>query len=317
MKRFFGNDSILKIFSFVIALIIWFYIIVVLDPAVEISVRDVPIRYVQQNALLEQGLSIVGESRETVEVRLKGSRKRLVNIYAENILATVDLSSVTKAGEHSLPINISAPYDYLEVVNKKPYTVDIAVDKLVEEKRNIRIKTNGNPEAGFIAGNAETNPKTVLLKGAASVISDISDVRISLDITNASRDINTVAVVELVDSKGNVIDETSELFELVSLDISKAEVFCPIMRLKTVPIKADLGFEIPEGTSVAVQPNTITIYGYGEDIEGIEEIKTAPITSLSELSSGKTVSCGIVLPENIKPRDDVATVNVKLSTAEQ
>lgn len=317
MKRFFGNDSILKIFSFVIALIIWFYIIVVLDPAVEISVRDVPIRYVQQNALLEQGLSIVGESRETVEVRLKGSRKRLVNIYAENILATVDLSSVTKAGEHSLPINISAPYDYLEVVNKKPYTVDITVDKLVEEKRNIRIKTNGNPEAGFIAGNAETNPKTVLLKGAASVISDISDVRISLDITNASRDINTVAVIELVDSKGNVIDETGELFELVSLDISKAEVFCPIMRLKTVPIKADLGFEVPEGTSVAVQPNTITIYGYAEDIEGIEEIKTAPITSLSELSDGKTVSCGIVLPENIKPRDDVATVNVKLSTAEQ
>lgn len=317
MKKFFGNDSILKIFSFVIAIIIWFYIIVVLDPPVEMNIRDIPIRYVQQNALLEQGLSIVDESRESVEIKLKGSRKRLVNIDSENILATVDLSSVTKAGKHSLPINIAVPYEYLEVVSKKPYTVDVTIDKLVEEKRNIRIKTNGNPEAGFIAGDAETNPKTVLLKGAASVISGISDVRISLDITNASKDINTVAKIELVDSDGNIIDENSEIAELVSADINKAEVFCPIMRLKTVPIKAECDIALPEGTSLAVQPNTITVYGYSEDIDEIEEIKTTKITSLSDLSGGKTISCGIVLPENIKPRDDVSSVNVKLSSAEQ
>lgn len=316
MKKFFGNDSVLKVFSFIIAIIIWFYIIVVLDPPVEMTIRDIPIRYIQQNALLEQGLSIVGESKGTVEIKLKGSRKRLVNIDSGNILATVDLSSITKAGKHSLPVNLSVPYEYLEVVSKKPYNVDVTIDKLVEEKRNIRVKTSGSPEAGFIAGDAETNPKTVLLKGAASVISRIADVRVSLDIANASEDLKTTAKIELVDADGKVIEDNNEIMELISSDINKAEVFCPIMRLKTVPIKANCDLELPEGASLSVQPNTITIYGYEEDVEGVEEILTAKITSLSEIKDGKTINCGIILPENIKPRDDVSTVNVKMSIAE-
>ena len=51
MKDFFLKDSVLKIISLIIAILLWIYIIAVVDPAVTITVRDIPIRYTNQNVL--------------------------------------------------------------------------------------------------------------------------------------------------------------------------------------------------------------------------------------------------------------------------
>lgn len=315
MKKFFERDSVLKIFSFVIAIIIWFYIIIVLDPPVVTVIRDIPIRYTQQNALLEQGLSIVDENASSVEIKLEGSRKRLVNINSKNISASVDLSSVSKAGTHTLPVTLAIPYDYLEVVSKKPDMVEVTVDKLVEEKRNIRVKTTGNPEAGYIAGTVELNPSTVLIKGAASVVSQISDVIVTVDVSKRKTDLTDTAEIQFIDSDGRTLQDDDEIFELISADISEVQLKCPIMKLKTVSIKADIDSALAEGETISVQPNTITIYGYEKDIEQIEEIMTQKI-SIETLRNEKIVNADIMLPENLKLRDNVTFVTVKLSNAE-
>ena len=312
MKKFFEKDSFLKIFSFIIAIIIWFYIIIVLDPPVVTVIRDIPIRYTQQSLLNDQGLSIVDENKASVEIRLEGSRKRLVNINSKNITASVDLSTVTKAGTHTLPVSITIPYEYLEVVSKKPDTIEVTVDKIVEEKRNIRVKTVGNPEAGYIAGTVEINPSTVLLKGAASVVGQISDVIVSVDVSKRKTDLTDTVKIELIDSEGRGIPADDEIFELLSADISEVQLKCPIMKLKTVPIKANLSAFAGTGETVSVQPNTITIYGYEQDVEQIEEIYTE-LVYMDKLRKDGSVNVGIRLPENLKLRDNVTSVIVKLN----
>ena len=314
MKKFFSKDYILKLVSFIIAIIIWCYIIIVLDPPVDVVVKDIPIRYVQQNALMDQGLSIVSESKSTLELKIRGSRKKLANVNSKNILATVDLSSVTKSGMQVLPIDLSIPYEYSEIVTKKPYNVELNIDKIVEEKRNIQVKTVGNPEPGYIAGTVIANPQTVLLKGAASVISRISSVRVSVDVNKANKDITEVEKIEFVDSSGNVITGDDEM-DLVSSDVLKVEIFCPIMKLKTVPIKADLSSHLPAGKTISIQPNAVTVYGYEEELSGIEEIKTTRV-SVNTLINAGSVSVDIRLPENLKLRDDVSSVTIKLNKAE-
>ena len=315
MKKFFANDSFLKVFSFIVAIIIWFYIIIVLDPPVEITVRDIPIQYIQQNTLLSQGLSVVDESKSAIELKLKGSRKKIVNINSKNVLATVDLSNVTKSGRHTLPINVSIPYDDTEIMNKKPLDVEVVIDKVVEEKRNIRIKTVGNPETGYIQGTPEVMPRTVLIKGAASVVSNISDVRVSIDINDKKEDVTDNVELELVDLAGNVIDEKDEIYDLISTDIVEAEVFCPIFKLKTVPIKLQLSSQLPQGSQAAVQPNMITLYGYEEDIDAVDDILTEQVDVQSLVNDGEK-SVELVLPENINLRDGVTSVTIKYSSAE-
>lgn len=315
MKSFFEKDSVLKIFSFIIAIIIWIYILIVLDPSVDTTIKDIPIKYTQQNALVNQGLSIVDENKETVEIKVNGSRKRLVNINSDNISATVDLSSVTTAGKHSLPIMLSVPYEHIEVLGKKPENVEITVDRLVEEKRNISVRIVGSPEPGYIAGAVELNSSTVLLRGAASVVKQISDVYVSVDVSKRKTDLFTTAKIEFLDSDGRLLSADSELFEYLSSDINETQLKCPIMMLKTVSIKPNLDRNVQAGETVSVQPNTLTIYGYEKDIENIEEILTEKI-SMETLKKDKKVSVALMLPENIKSRDNVNSVTVKYSSAQ-
>lgn len=315
MKSFFEKDSVLKVFSFIIAIIIWLYILIVLDPSVDTTIKDIPIKYTQQNALTDQGLSIVDENRETVEIKVNGSRKRLVNINAENITATVDLSSVTQAGKHSLPIMLSVPYEHIEIIRKKPDNVEITVDRLVEEKRNISVRIIGSPEPGYIAGTVELNSSTVLLKGAASVVKQISDVYVSVDVSKRKTDLFTTAKIEFLDSDGRLLSSESELFEYLSSDITETQLKCPIMMLKTISIKPNLDRKLQAGESVSVQPNTITVFGYKEDIENVEEVLTESV-SLDVLKKDKKLSAQLLLPEKLKSRDNVNSVTVKYSSAQ-
>lgn len=315
MKKFLGNDSFLKVFSFVIAIIIWFYIIIIVDPPVVYVVRDIPIRYVQQNNLNSMGLSIVNESVSKIDLKIKGSRKKIVNLDSKNVLATVDLSSVTKAGKHTLPINLTIPYDYNEILNDEPYSIDLVIDKIVEEKRNINVRTVGNPETGYIAGKPEINPQTILLRGAASYVSSVADVRVTVDINGKNKDVSDHFKIELIDSSGNIIDAKDSEIGFVSSDITKAEVMCPILRLKTVSIRPSFNGNLPNGKTVTIQPNALTIYGYEDVIENITEITTEPI-SVNSLLGGTIQSVGLNLPENINLRDSVTTVTVKLSNNE-
>ena len=98
MKDFFLRDSVLKIISFVIALLLWIYIIAVVDPSVDVTVKDIPIRYTNQNMIEDKNLCLINDSKATVELKIRGSRKRIANIDNKNIYATVDLATVGKTG---------------------------------------------------------------------------------------------------------------------------------------------------------------------------------------------------------------------------
>ena len=52
MKKMFASDNVLKVISIFIAIVIWIYIAIVMDPAIEITVRDLPIQFIGQEGLL-------------------------------------------------------------------------------------------------------------------------------------------------------------------------------------------------------------------------------------------------------------------------
>jgi len=121
-KSFFSNDWVLKIISLIGAVFLWMYIIIIVDPPIDITIRDIPIQYIEQTKLASQGLSVVSDKTQTMEIKIRGSRKKLANIDTNAISAIVDLSNVTSVGTHSLPVNIAIPYEYSEIISRKPYS---------------------------------------------------------------------------------------------------------------------------------------------------------------------------------------------------
>ena len=310
MKDFFLKDSVLKIISLIIAILLWIYIIAVVDPAVTITVRDIPIRYTNQNVLEEKGLCLVNDSKTTVELKISGSRKRVANIDNKNIYATVDLTTISKTGTFSLPIAISIPYEYNEIVSKKPYNATVVIDKVETAERDVKVLTTGNTASGYIAGTAIPSVKSVMLTGAATMIDRISYVGVELDYDGRSAEINDTARLFFVDREEKRIASNNEIYSLVSKGVEEVTVNCPVYKLKTVPVTVDakINGEL-ENYKISVQPGNVTIYAENEVLEQIEKFKTDTVNL--DAMEEKTLEVKLIVPEGVSFRDGITEVTVK------
>ena len=46
MKKLLISDKMLRLISFIVAVLIWLYINIVINPSIEVTVRDLPIQFV-------------------------------------------------------------------------------------------------------------------------------------------------------------------------------------------------------------------------------------------------------------------------------
>lgn len=314
MKGFFYKDSVLKVISFIVAILIWSYIIIVIDPSVDITIRDIPIRYSNRAYLKEQGLSLVNDNKATVELKVRGSRKKIANIDNKNVYATVDLSGVSKKGTFSLPISISIPYEYNEIVSKNPYNIEVVIDKTVKEERDIKLIETGSTANGYIAGKAALSTQKVTLEGAESVLKSISGVAAVLDYDDRSAAISDVSELYFIGEDNKRIAKDSSIYSMVEMSESSVEINCDVFRLKTVPVKVEYDDSSQVSDfKVSVQPSNVTIYAENEVLDATNEILTKAI-SFAELSENGTVSAELVFPEGVKARDVIKEVTIKAET---
>lgn len=314
MKSFFSKDSVLRVISFVIAIIIWFYVIIVVDPSVDVTIRDIPVKYVNQTVLEENGLAVVNDEAAVCELKVRGSRKKIANISNKNVYATVDLANIGKTGTFSLPISISIPYEYNEIVSKNPYNIDITVDRIIEKEVEIKVITSGSVASGYIAGEPVTSSKLVILEGPLSLVNSIGGVATMLSYDDRAAAIKDTEKLYFTDLNGKAVDKDSSLYDKVSMSLSTIEISCNVMKLKTVPVKVVLdNAEKLENFKLSSQPSNITIYAENELLSEIAEIETEPI-SADTLAEEGTAECALVLPEGVYLRDGIKTVTVKAET---
>ncbi len=311
MKNFLMKDSFLKLISFVIAVLLWLYIITVLDPSVDVTVKDIQLRYNNQAVLESRGLCLVSDEDATVELTIRGSRKRIANIDSKNIYATVDLNNISRKGTFSLPISISIPYEYNEIVKKNPYNAEIFIDEIVRADRDVKVIASGSPANGYIAGIPTFSVKTISLEGAATMIDRIANVGVSLNFDDRSADIKDTESIFFIGKDGKAIDKDDQIYTLVKADINTIDVECKIYKLKTVPIVVDAKTNIGvDRYKISVQPSNITIYGESELLDAIEEIKTESIY-IDNLDKN-SVSASLVIPDGINLRDGIDGISVKI-----
>ena len=307
MKNFFIKDSTLKVISFVIAVILWFYVILVIDPSVDIVIKHIPMRYINQGVLEERGLSLVEDPDLTVELKIRGSRKKIANIDEKNIYATVDLANMTKVGNFTVPISVSVPYEYEEIVNKNPNNASVFIDKIIKAEHSIKIDTVGNVANGYVEGVPVTSIDSVIIKGASTLVEKIKGVGVTLDFDGRSGEINDRENIYFIGADGKKIDENNSIYQSVTMDIDTVEIKCPVMRAKTVPVEIS---QTPgENYRITVQPSKILICADNEMLDSITEIKAT--VDINTLIKEGVQQATLIIPEGVERRDSTAaTVTV-------
>lgn len=104
----FQSKKLNLLISFVIAIILWAYVIGEINPVTTKSFVDVNINLENQIALEERGLAIESISEDKINVTVKGERSRVQNVEKDDVYAEVDLA-LARAGHNELDVNVRTP----------------------------------------------------------------------------------------------------------------------------------------------------------------------------------------------------------------
>ncbi len=318
MKKIFESDSFLKIFSVVIAVILWLYIIVVLDPAIEVEVREIPIQYVGMEEMERNGISVVSESATTINLKVKGSRKKMGRYDMKTIIAKADLSEVSEVGKHKLPVEIVIPFENSGIASRSLYHVEIQTEQTVKKELALRILTEGSLAENYMPGEMSVNPKSVVIRGPESVIGKIEEAGVVLNYGAADVDITQALPIQFYDGEGRALNAQEALIRRISQDVEKAEVNCTVVKLRTVRIVPRLLAETEEeekfldSATYALNPDTVQIYGDNNTTASIDEISTIGVSARRFVDNQK-VKVKLSIPYNVKVYGDISEVEITMN----
>lgn len=304
MKKFFTTDIPTKLLALAIAFVLWIYLMIFLNPDIEINFSNIPITYSEHSTLTKNGYVITNDSLDSVSIKVKGPRNMLANAKKNNISAFIDLSGCSEVGTHSLPINVRLPYDELSVVNKSQYNVSITVDKVINRNYDLEVISEGTPKNKFHLDGLKSNIKTVNIEGPSELIKSIESVVAYVDINGIDRDRALTSKVEILNNRGETIKS-----ELLTLSVEEIEVNCTVLAEKNV--KVDLAnIKVPSGYEVAsVTPAEITIIGRQEVLDTI----TSAITyeKWLETKTGAITTVEINVPRDVEAKETSVEIVLK------
>ena len=218
----------LKLVSLLLACILWWYV-------------SLPRREEVRERVVTASLALVGmpsylvittpDIPSSVAVRVRGRKTDLRGVASQTLEASADLSGINKAGDVTItirPQHINVP-DEIEVVSIEPPTVKFRVEQLRQRAVPIRPFLDGGVPAGFVIGQATTEPPLALVSGPASQIIKLAEV-------TTERIIMTGRTETFVHSTGVVTD--SALVRVIS----------PLTTQVTVPVLPEVGPEPPTAT---------------------------------------------------------------------
>lgn len=215
------SDMFLKIASVFIAITLWAYVSLVLDPETTKQFKDVPVRFINEQDINNLGLAVVDEGY-SVSFEVKGRRDILSTIDNERIWAVADLSVINKVGRNRMSIKISGLPSTVSLV-VDPEDIFVEVDKSLLVSKQIAIELRGEPQKGFKTGVPVVNPADIQIDGPQKLVNEIHSVNVLVDVSSLENNFTTKEKVRILDSKGNEISG-------LKTDVDSVEITVPVAK---------------------------------------------------------------------------------------
>jgi len=279
------------------AIILWSFVTNSTNPDRVKTVRNVPVVVQGLEALEEKGLTVRDELEKllptvTVKVNVKNSDYKMVDKNV--IFVSVDVSEIVKDGPNSISVTPSfSNLVDVSLASIEPQAINITIDKILEKKVPVTIKTTGELAPGLVSVAPKYN-ETVLIKGSSYYVERISDAIVDVDLSTLKDGDVLSQICHFTDNQGNAIK-----FDGVRIDVdmdvqTKKEVSISSEGAALNSDKVASGYEFE-----SISAGKITICGHANDIQDISEIKIEPIDLKNKDASFTSVPALLVLPEGV------------------
>jgi len=309
------NNLVLKISSLAVAFLVWIIVVNVSNPIVTRNI-SVPLNVVNANIITDAGktYSLTGANSVTVsyEVRSRDQSR----ISASDFNASIDLGDMYDiTGAVPIAVEVVNNKDLIiGAVASKPSIVKVSIEDLQRKEFTLTTKITGTPSDGFSVGEVKLDKTNVVVTGPVSVIGQISQIGVEIDVTGLDSDESGRAELKYFDANGNafVISDSR-----VSKSFDNVGYSLVMLNGRTLALNFDVGGTAAQGykfTGAESTTKSIQVRGQPEVLEGLDSI-TVPASALSvEGATGDvniTVDIKNFLPANVTAVGDTK-VNVTL-----
>lgn len=229
-QSLFQSNRFLQVVAVAVGLLCWFFVAAYVNPDQEAEFM-VTVDVADRKDVLDQlGLEIIGESKETVRVSVKGKRFRLSQIEAGDLVVRPNMSRIDGPGVYKLALN--GENEDLEFLSLTPSTISVRLDVFSTKVLPIEVELTGfSVPEGYIGQTQTISPKSVSITGPEEQLSRITRCVFRYNLDNPVKRTTIVkGGIVLLDQNGNEVTD-----DHITTDIQTASLTMPVSRIRELP----------------------------------------------------------------------------------
>lgn len=302
------NNLGLKLLSLVLAILMWLVVANIEDPVTTKTFKDVKVKVKNENVLDRINKVYEVKSGSRASFTVKGRRSVLDNLTAGDFNVTANLAHLSDVD--AVQVSVTPKNKSLDIeVYRNSNTMVVSLEDEAEDTFNVNVETTGEAADGYAIGERSTTPNIINVSGPKSLVKRIAEVRVKVDVSDASSDVTSREKLTFYDESGERLDSSR-----LSTSADKVRVLVQILKTKNVQVNVEAEGTPAKGYSlekIEYEPQTVAVAGTSRDLQEISsvDIKDIDITGLSK-DKEYTVKLSDYLPTGISAPDSDQTVSI-------
>lgn len=279
LLRWLVSNLSTMVLSLVLAVVVWISAVTAANPNIE-QTRSVPL---DLNGL-DPDMMVVGNVATQVRVTLEAPSSVMDSMSASEkaVQAWVDISGL-EPGTHDLEVQVQINPAYRPVRRSSviPDIISITLEPILTRTYPVNLELTGEPAVGYQKGRLSSEPSSITISGAASLVTQIEEVNASMDISGATETIERDVALVAVDQNGKPVSGVT----ITPLDVSVTQpIFLQggyrnvIVRVVTTGQPAN-GYKL---TNITVSPLNMVVFSSDpqlvNDLPGYVETEPVDLT---------------------------------------
>ena len=282
------NNSKIKIISLLSAMVLWMYVMAIVDPEETKLFENIPVTITNKNELNERDLVIYPEQDLTTNIYVTGKLSNLKKVTKDDINVYGQINNPLE-GNNEIYLKVSTSqrvnYDF-----KNPVMI-VTLEKIISEDKSIKVDITGSGKNNVDNIMLQDNIDKVSVSGPRSLVNKVKRVVGTVKVNGELNDFSQSIKLEPVDANGKVV-------EGIGLEKDSVNVNITLLTQKTVPITLKLSDNSESGVNYTMSQNTVTIKGKKDIVDSINDIETQPV-KLSEILPGTSKDIYLQVPSGI------------------
>lgn len=291
-----AGNALWLVISVVLATGVWYIAVTSADPIDTRRFSGIPIQYIPSPATV-----MTNNPLRFATVEIQGSQSAVTSRRSEDIVVRADLTNLG-AGTHTVPLDVRVAWPESISIRRQeesqPSQITVELEPIETISRPLNIVVVDPPPLGYRNDVPETERLEMSLSGAASIVSQIIEIRGDLDLSSyrspVELDVRPYAVNADGDRVGGIELETQTVTIAVNItrrdDVRQIAVR-PNVRVDTIPTGYSLA-------SVSPDPRSLFVGGPPVQLANISDtLFTAPI-SLEDRQTDFELSVPVQLPSD-------------------